>query len=132
MKARSKSDPQATPAECTADGSWNHGNQSSSRVDSNPDPGRTLELVEIQNQILQHDLAEFIPVKLDKEEKVEYDARVKSHNKKLDDLKLHQGKVYMLIMGQCTQQLQDKLKQNVSWSNVDTTPKNPNDLMNLI
>jgi hypothetical protein len=33
------------------------------------------------------------------EEKVENDARVKSHNKKLDDLKLHRGKVYMLIWG---------------------------------
>jgi hypothetical protein len=38
---------------------------------------------------LTHDLTEDIPVKLDEEEKVEYDARVKSHNKKMDDLKLH-------------------------------------------
>ncbi len=100
----------------------------------NPNRARTLELVEINNQIAQltHNLAKDIPVKLDEEEKVEYDARVKSHNKKLDDLKLHQGKVYMLIMGQCTQRLQDKLKQDISWSTVDSTPKNPIDLMNLI
>jgi hypothetical protein len=79
---------------------------------ANPDPARTLELVEIQDQIaqLQHDLTKDIPIKLDEEEKVEYDARVKSHNKKIKDLKLHRGKVYMLIMGQCTQRLQDKLK----------------------
>jgi hypothetical protein len=101
---------------------------------ANPNPARTLELVEINNQIAQltHDLAEDIPVKLHEEEKVEYDARVKSHNKKLDDLKLHRGKVYMLIMGQCTQRLQDKLKQDISWPTVDSTPKNPIDLMNLI
>jgi len=101
---------------------------------ANPDPARTLELVEINNTIaqLQHDLAEDIPIKLDKEEKVEYDARVKSHNKKVEDLKINRGKVYILIMGQCTQWLQDKLKQDISWPTVDATPKSPIDLMNLI
>jgi len=57
----------------------------------NPDPARTLELVQIMNMIaqLQHDLTEDVPIKLDEEEKVEYDAKVKSHNKKSEDLKLH-------------------------------------------
>ena len=41
---------------------------------ANPDPARILELVEIQNQIaqLQHDLTKDILIKLNKEEKVEY------------------------------------------------------------
>ena len=81
---------------------------------------------------LQHELTEDIPMKLDEEEKVEYDARVKSHQKKVEDLKINRGKVYMLIMGQCTQRLQDKLKQDVTWHNVDATPKSPIDLINLI
>ena len=81
---------------------------------------------------LQHDLAEYIPIKFDKEEKVEYDAKIKSHNKKVEDLKIHRGKVYMLIMGQCTQRLQDKLKQDISWPTVDATPKSSIDVMNLI
>ena len=63
---------------------------------ANPNPARMLELVQINNQIAQlnYDLAKDIPVKLNEEKKVEYDARVKSHTKKLDDLKSHQGKVY--------------------------------------
>jgi hypothetical protein len=70
---------------------------------ANPNPAQTLELVEINNlfaQLLQHDLTEDIPIKLNTEVKVKCDARVKSHNKKLEDLKLHWRKVYMLIMGQ--------------------------------
>lgn len=70
---------------------------------ANPNSAQTLELVEINNliaQLLQHDLTEDIPIKLNTEVKVKCDARVKSHNKKLEDLKLHWRKVYMLIMGQ--------------------------------
>ena len=68
---------------------------------ANPSPARMLETVEINNMIaqLQHDLAEDIPITLDKVEKVEYDAKIKSHNKKLEDLKINGGKVYMIIMG---------------------------------
>ena len=82
-------------------------------IAANPDPAsRTLELVQMQNIIaqLQHELIEDIPIKLDEEEKVEYDSRVKNHTKKVEDLATNRGKVYMLIMGQCTQRLQDKLK----------------------
>ena len=103
-------------------------------IAANPDPTRTLELVQMQNTIaqLQHELTEDIPIKLDEEEKVEYDSRVKNHAKKVEDLTTNRGKVYMLIMGQCTQRLQDKLKQDILWATVDATPKNPIDLMNLI
>lgn len=103
-------------------------------LDTNPNPARTLELVHINNEIaqLQHDLTEDTPIKLDDEEKVAYDSKVKSHNKKVDDLKIHRGKVYMLIMGQRTQWLQDKLKQDISWPTVDATPKSPIELLNLI
>ncbi len=38
----------------------------------------------------------------------------------------------MLIMGQCTQRLKDKLKQDILWSTVDATPENPINLKNLI
>ena len=50
----------------------------------------------------------------------------------MEDLKINRGKVYMLIMGQCTHRFQDKLKQDVTWPNVDVTPKSPIDLINLI
>ena len=83
--------PQANPAECTAECASDYVSQPSSRVGGKSQPIKDAGVVEINNQIMQltHDLTEDIPVKLDEEEKVEYDARVKSHNKKMDDLKLH-------------------------------------------
>ena len=57
---------------------------------------------------------------------------MKSHQKKVEDLKTNRGKVYMLIMGQCSQRLVDKLKQERTWSTVDATPKDPIDLITLI
>jgi hypothetical protein len=45
---------------------------------TNPDPRRTLELVQLNNEIaqLQHDLSEDIPYKLNEQEKVAHDKRI--------------------------------------------------------
>jgi hypothetical protein len=104
------------------------------QIASAPSAALSLQLVRNNNVVaqLRHEINEDIPMKLEEEEKVEYDLRVKSHQKKVEDLKTNQGKVYMLIMGQCTQRLQDKLKQDVSWPTVDATPKSPISLINLI
>ena len=104
------------------------------QITAAPTPALSLQLVQNNNIVaqLQLEIAESIPIKLEEEEKVEYDSRVKSHQKKVEDLKINQGKVYMLIMGQCTQRLQDKLKQDVKWATVDATPKDPIELVNLI
>jgi hypothetical protein len=71
-----------------------------------PNPALSLQLLVLQNNNmvaqLQVELTKDIPIKLEEEETVEYDARVKSHQKKVEDLKINWGKVYMLIMGQCT------------------------------
>jgi hypothetical protein len=71
-----------------------------------PNPALSLQLLVLQNNNmvaqLQLELTKDIPIKLEEEETVEYDARVKSHQKKVADLKINWGKVYMLIMGQCT------------------------------
>ena len=42
----------------------------------------------------------------------------RGRNAKLD---LHRGQVYSLILGQCNQLLQDKLKQDATWSNVSAS-----------
>ena len=104
------------------------------QIAAGPNPELSLQLVQNNNMVaqLQHELTKDIPIKIEEEEKVEYDARVKSHQKKVEDLKIDRGKVYMLIMGQCTQRLQDKLKQDVTWPIVDATPKSPINLINLI
>ena len=74
------------------------------QIASAPSAALSLQLVRNNNVVaqLRHEINEDIPMKLEEEEKVEYDLRVKSHQKKVEDLKTNQGKVYMLIMGQCT------------------------------
>jgi hypothetical protein len=104
------------------------------QITAAPSPALSLQLVQNNNIVaqLQLEITESIPIKLEEEEKVEYDSRVKSHQKKVEDLKINRGKVYMLIMGQCMQRLQDKLKQDIKWATVDATPKDPIELINLI
>jgi hypothetical protein len=46
-------------------------------------------------------------------------------------LETHQGQAYSLILGQCTQLLQDKMKQDTSWTTVSTS-YNPLELYRLI
>jgi hypothetical protein len=58
--------------------------------------------------------------------------RIKSHDEKVDNLKAYRGKVSMLIMGQCTLLLKDKLRQDILWATVDATPKDLIELLNLI
>jgi hypothetical protein len=36
-------------------------------------------------------------------------------------LETHQGQAYSLILGQCTQLLQDKMKQDASWTRVSAS-----------
>ncbi len=46
-------------------------------------------------------------------------------------LEKHRGQVYLLILGQCTQLLQDKMKQEKAWAQVSVSYK-PLDLYKLI
>jgi hypothetical protein len=46
-------------------------------------------------------------------------------------LETHQGQGHSLILGQCTQLLQDKMKQDASWTTVSTS-YNPLKLYRLI
>jgi hypothetical protein len=46
-------------------------------------------------------------------------------------LETHQGQVYSLILGQCTQLLQDKMKQDASWTTVSVS-YDPLELYRLI
>ncbi len=46
-------------------------------------------------------------------------------------LETHQGQAYSLILGQCTQLLQDKMKQDASWTTVSAS-YNPLELYRLI
>ena len=72
-------------------------------------------------------------MQIDEQVKVAHDTKIKSHDTKVDNLKVYHGKLYLLIMGQCTLVcLKDKLRQDILWTTVDATPKDPINLLNLI
>jgi hypothetical protein len=53
------------------------------------------------------------------------------HSHHVATLEKHRGKLYALIYGQCTQILQDKLKQDKNWATVSVSYK-PLELYKLI
>jgi hypothetical protein len=63
--------------------------------------------------------------------KLEYRNESKTHSQHVANLEKHCGNVYALIYGQCTQILQDKMKQDKNWATVSVSCK-PLELYKLI
>jgi hypothetical protein len=55
----------------------------------------------------------------------------RKHCKSSGSLKMSRGKVYFLLLGQCTQVLVDNMKQDIDWVAIDTS-YDPNLLSKLI
>ena len=72
-----------------------------------------------------------VPYNLTDSERLEYSNESKSHSNRVATLEKHRGNVYALIYGQCTQILQDKMKQDKNWTTVSVSYK-PLELYKLI
>jgi hypothetical protein len=72
-----------------------------------------------------------VPYNLTDSERLEYSKKSKSHCNRVATLEKHSGNVYALIYGQCTQILQDKMKQDKNWTTVSVSYK-PLELYKLI
>jgi hypothetical protein len=64
-----------------------------------------------------------VPYKLTLEEAIKYSNEMKAHSVWVATLEKHRGQVYLLILGQCTQLLQDKMKQEKAWAQVSVSYK---------
>jgi hypothetical protein len=62
-------------------------------------------------EVLKYEMRREVPYKLTLEEAMEYSNEMKAHSVRVATLEKHRGQVYLLILGQCTQLLQDKMKQ---------------------
>ncbi len=58
-----------------------------------------------------YEMRQEVPYKLTSEEAMENSNEMKAHSVRVATLEKHRGQVYLLILGQCTQLLQDKMKQ---------------------
>ena len=92
-----------------------------------------LEVAKMQNDIadLQFEIRQDVPYKLTSEEAAVHYNLGKSYSVRQDKLVTVRGQVFALIYGQCTQLLQDKMKQEKNWIAVSASYK-PLDLYKLI
>jgi hypothetical protein len=93
----------------------------------------TVKVATASNDLedLKYEMRQEVPHKLTLEEAMEYSNEMKAHSVWVATLEKHGGQVYLLILGQCTQLFQDKMKQEKAWAQVSVSYK-PLDLYKLI
>ncbi len=101
--------------------------------DQNTDIDYSIEIAELENEIDEavYEQSQDVPYKLTQAKVLEYSNEFKLHSHRVANLEKHRGIVYLLIIGQCTQILQDKMKQDQRWNAVSASYK-PLDLYKLI
>ncbi len=70
-------------------------------------------IAKVENQVedIFYHQGQEVPYNLTDSEKLKYGNKSKTHSQCIATLEKHCGNVYALIYGQCTQILQDKMKQ---------------------
>jgi hypothetical protein len=92
-----------------------------------------IQLAILNNEIVQGDFErnEDVPIEMTHTETNLYNSKWRSYRERQQQLSRHRGKAFSLILGQCTQLLQDKMKQATAWNAVSTS-YDPLDLYRLI
>jgi len=92
-----------------------------------------MQLAILQNEIAQGEFeaGEEVPIQLSNSEKTLHSNEWCTYRERAANLESHRGKAYSLILGQCTQLLQDRMKQDADWLTVSTR-YNPLSLYRLI
>jgi hypothetical protein len=88
------------------------------------DPGDApMKLALLQNEIAQGDFAasDNVAMVLSDSEKTQFSNDWRTYRERNANLIKHRGQSFSLILGQCTQMLQDKMKQDAEWMNVSTS-----------
>ncbi len=84
-----------------------------------------VAIAKVKNQVKNdaYHQSQEVPYNLTDSEKVEYSNESKMHSHRITTLEKHRGNVYALIYGQCTQILQDEMKQDKNWATVSVSYK---------
>jgi hypothetical protein len=93
------------------------------QIIANPGPALSMALAVLQNEIAdgEFQLNEEIPVLLTEQEKTQYGNEWRTFRERNSYLVKHRGQAYSLILGQCSQLLKDKMKQDVDWTTVSVS-----------
>jgi hypothetical protein len=92
-------------------------------VTAGTDPRAAMDLALLQNQIAQGDyeLNEPIEIQLNESEKTQNSNAWRTYRERNASLAKHRGQTYSLILGQCSQLLKDKMKQDIDWTTVSNS-----------
>ncbi len=79
--------------------------------------GFRKEVQEVDNEIAKGDikLNDEVKMRLTEDEKIAHSNAWHAHRETIESLKKSRGKVYSLLLGQCTQVLVDKVNEDVDW-----------------
>ncbi len=82
--------------------------------------GLLKKLQEIDDQIARGDikLNDKVKMKLTDDEQTAHSNAWRTHRETNERLKKSRGKIYSLLLGQCTQVLVDKMKQDTNWVSI--------------
>jgi hypothetical protein len=82
-----------------------------------------MRLAILNNEIAQGDFEQNVevPVEMTEAEKTLYSNEWRTYRERNAQLVKHRGQAFSLILGQCTQLLQDKMKQDPDWTMVSTS-----------
>jgi hypothetical protein len=83
------------------------------------------KISEVENEILctEYDMNAEVDLPLDEEEKGEWRQSQKAYGDRCTKHILNQQKAFAIIIGQCTQRLQDKLHDDLQWENINKDQK---------
>jgi hypothetical protein len=87
------------------------------------DPDAPMKLAILQNDIAQGDFSSSneVAMELNDSEKTQFSNEWRTFRERNANLIKHRGQAFSLIQGQCTQLLQDKMKQDMECTNVSTS-----------
>jgi hypothetical protein len=97
------------------------------------DPNAPMQLALLDNEIAEGNYQQNneVPIKMSDSEKTQYNNDWRTYQERNTLLMKHRGQAFSLILGQCTQMLQDRMKQDTNW-NMACTSYDPLDLYQLI
>jgi hypothetical protein len=87
------------------------------------DPDAPMKLAILQNEIVQGEFSfsNEVTIELNDSEKTKFINECHTFRECNANLIKHRGHAFSLIQGQCTQLLQDKMKQDMEWTSVSTS-----------
>lgn len=92
-----------------------------------------MEIATLENNIedAEDEMEGDMPLKLEGDEHTRWQSLLKTYSIRVDNLTKHRGQVFSLLLGQCTEMLQDHMEFHASYDEVKTS-QDPLKLLDLI